>query len=108
MEIHVYNYLEFSFHVQTALTNHTVTGGVQLYTCISIQSPFERMAKGMTDLSGDGSVLKKVLRNGIGPVVPEGAVVRGKQHQSPFIAFSIPLQSITMDTSSILTNHMIQ
>ena len=64
------------------------------------------MAKGMTDLSGDGSVLKKVLRNGIGPVVPEGAVVRGKQHQSPFIAFSIPLQSITMDTSSILTNHM--
>ena len=43
-----------------------------------LQSPFERMAKGMTDVSGNGSVLKKILRNGIGHVVPEGAVVRGK------------------------------
>ena len=35
------------------------------------------MARGMKDLTEDGGVLKKVLKAGIGPVVPEGAIVRG-------------------------------
>lgn len=30
----------------------------------------------MEDLTGDGGVLKKILRPGTGPVVPKGATVR--------------------------------
>ena len=40
------------------------------------QTPFQRLARGMEDLTGDGGVLKKILRKGTGPVVPEGATVR--------------------------------
>lgn len=35
------------------------------------------MARHMEDISGDGGLLKKVLRPGTGPVVPKGAIVRG-------------------------------
>ena len=45
--------------------------------CLFWQTPFKRMARRMDDLSGDGGVLKKVLRPGTGPVVPSSAVVRG-------------------------------
>ena len=31
----------------------------------------------MTDLTNMGGVLKKILRTGVGPVIPEGATVRG-------------------------------
>ena len=41
-------------------------------------SPFEILARKMTDLTEDGAVKKKVLREGTGPVVPEGALVRGE------------------------------
>ena len=34
------------------------------------------MAIKMVDLTGDGGVMKKVLTDGIGPLVPDGAVVR--------------------------------
>lgn len=34
------------------------------------------MAVGMEDLTGNGSVLKKVLNQGMGCTVPEGAMVR--------------------------------
>ena len=40
------------------------------------QTPFKRMARKMEDLTGDGGVLKKILRQGTGPVVPQGATVR--------------------------------
>lgn len=43
---------------------------------VDVQSPFAKMAVGMEDLTGDGGILKKVLTHGIGPVVPEGALVR--------------------------------
>ena len=56
------------------------------------------MAKGMKDLTGDGGVLKKVLKAGVGPVVPEGGIVRGEsfmlccgQLPSSLLPFS-PLQ----------------
>jgi len=34
------------------------------------------MAVGMEDLTGNGGVLKKILRPGTGSIVPEGAMVR--------------------------------
>lgn len=40
------------------------------------QTPFQRLARGMEDLTGDGGVLKQIIRKGTGPVVPEGATVR--------------------------------
>lgn len=41
-------------------------------------SPFERMMKKMEDISPDknGMVFKKVLQQGSGAIVPEGAIVR--------------------------------
>lgn len=39
-------------------------------------TPFQRLARGMEDLSGDGGVLKKILRPGTGPVIPKGATAR--------------------------------
>ena len=40
------------------------------------KTPFQRLARGMEDLTGDGGVLKRIVRKGTGPVVPEGATVR--------------------------------
>ena len=40
----------------------------------------------MEDLTGDGGVLKKVLRQGIGPMVPEGAIVR--VHYNGYLEYS--------------------
>ncbi|EDO44176.1 predicted protein [Nematostella vectensis] len=40
------------------------------------KTPFEKMAQGMEDLTGDGGVLKKIIRQGTGPVVPKTATVR--------------------------------
>lgn len=34
----------------------------------------------MTDITGDKGVMKKVIEIGMGPVVPEGGVVRGTRH----------------------------
>ena len=31
----------------------------------------------MIDLTSTGGVFKKILRTGVGPVIPEGATVRG-------------------------------
>lgn len=41
-------------------------------------SPFEKMARKMTDISpdNDGGVMKQVLKEGSGPVVPHGSIVR--------------------------------
>jgi FK506-binding protein 6 len=44
------------------------------------------MAVGMEDLTGDGGVLKKVLTNGLGPGVPEGAMVR--VHYNGYLEYS--------------------
>ena len=44
---------------------------------LMFQSPFTCVARNMKDLSGDRGVLKKQLRPGTGPVVPEGATVTG-------------------------------
>lgn len=35
-----------------------------------------RLARRMEDLTGDGGVLKQIVRQGTGPVVPQGATVR--------------------------------
>ncbi|KAJ8301513.1 hypothetical protein KUTeg_020500 [Tegillarca granosa] len=39
-------------------------------------SPFEKMARNMEDISGDGGVMKKILQEGSGNVLPKGALVR--------------------------------
>ena len=44
------------------------------------------MAVGMKDITGDGGVLKKVLTNGLGPTVPEGALVR--VHYNGYLEYS--------------------
>ncbi|CAH3148927.1 unnamed protein product, partial [Porites evermanni] len=54
-------------------------GGAGLLT------PFKRLARGMEDLTGDGGVLKKILRPGTGPVVPKGATVRW--HSNGYVEF---------------------
>ncbi|RMX50984.1 hypothetical protein pdam_00013917 [Pocillopora damicornis] len=49
-------------------------------------TPFQRLARGMEDLTGDGGVLKQILRKGTGPVVPEGATVR--YHYNGYLEFN--------------------
>ncbi len=49
-------------------------------------SPFERMSLDLSPLTEDRGVLKKVLREGIGPVVPEGAIVR--VHYNGYLEYS--------------------
>ena len=44
---------------------------------ISLQTPFMRMERKMEDLTGDCGILKKVLRTGIGHVIPEQCIIRG-------------------------------
>ncbi len=44
------------------------------------------MAVGMEDIAGDGGVLKKVLTSGLGPTVPEGAMVR--VHYNGYLEYS--------------------
>ena len=41
--------------------------------------PFDKLKTKMIKVTDDGGVVKKVLREGTGPVVPEGALVRGEQ-----------------------------
>ena len=41
-------------------------------------SPFEMQARKMTNVTEDGGVKKRVLHEGTGPLVPEGALVRCK------------------------------
>ena len=41
---------------------------------------FERMAAKMTDITEDGGVMKRILRQGIGGQVPAGAFVTSKLH----------------------------
>ena len=43
-------------------------------------SPFQRLAETMKDITEDnsGKVKKKILRAGVGPVVAERSIVRGK------------------------------
>ena len=41
-------------------------------------SPFEMQARKMNNVTDDGGVKKRVLREGTGPLVPEGALVRCK------------------------------
>lgn len=40
----------------------------------------------MEDLVGDGGVLKKIIRPGTGPLVPEGAMVR--VHYNGYLEFA--------------------
>lgn len=47
----------------------------------------------MEDLTGDGGVLKKILRPGTGPVVPKGATVR--------------CMYIRMSCTCLLNNHVV-
>lgn len=49
-------------------------------------TPFKRMARRMEDVTGDGGVRKKILRQGTGPVVPQGATVR--YHSNGYIEFN--------------------
>ena len=58
----------------------------QVLTIISPQTPFEKMAVGMEDLTGDRGVLKKVLEHGSGPVVPNGAMVT--VHYNGYLEYS--------------------
>ena len=44
------------------------------------------MALSMEDVTGDGKVLKKVLSVGVGPVVPDGAMVR--VHYNGYLEYS--------------------
>lgn len=39
-------------------------------------TPFEKMKKKMVDLTGDGGVMKAILKHGSGPVVPPGSLCR--------------------------------
>ena len=39
---------------------------------------FEKLSETMTDISGDGGVMKKLLKPGEGVTVPEEAIVRSK------------------------------
>lgn len=41
-------------------------------------SPFEMQARKMTNVTEDGGVKKRLLHEGAGPLVPEGALVRCK------------------------------
>lgn len=45
-------------------------------------SPFEKLAKKMEDITGDGGVKKRVLHPGGGSVVPEESIVRCKVYNS--------------------------
>ncbi|KAJ7378740.1 Inactive peptidyl-prolyl cis-trans isomerase fkbp6 [Desmophyllum pertusum] len=49
-------------------------------------TPFKRLARGMEDLTGDGGVLKRIGRQGTGPVVPRGATIR--YHINGYIEFN--------------------
>lgn len=44
------------------------------------------MGRGMKDITGDGGVLKKVLTTGVGPTVPDGAMVR--VHYNGYLEYS--------------------
>lgn len=50
-------------------------------------SPFERMMKKMEDISPnkDGMVFKKVLQQGSGTIVPEGAIVRSMSNNDKIL-----------------------
>ncbi|CAG2189086.1 FKBP6 [Mytilus edulis] len=49
-------------------------------------SPFQKLAKKMEDISGDGGVKKRVLHPGGGSIVPEGAIVR--VHYNAFLEYA--------------------
>ncbi|VDI79492.1 FK506-binding protein 6 [Mytilus galloprovincialis] len=49
-------------------------------------SPFQKLARKMEDISGDGGVKKRVLHPGGGSVVPEGAIVR--VHYNAFLEYA--------------------
>ena len=51
-----------------------------------MQSPFEQLRREMQDISGDGGVLKKVVTQGVGAEVPEGAIVR--VHYNGYLEYS--------------------
>ncbi|XP_078363308.1 inactive peptidyl-prolyl cis-trans isomerase FKBP6-like isoform X2 [Oculina patagonica] len=50
------------------------------------ETPFRQLARGMEDLTGDGGVLKRIVRQGTGPVVPQGATVR--YHVNGYVEFN--------------------
>ena len=51
-----------------------------------MQSPFEQLRTVMQDISGDGGVLKKLITQGVGSEVPEGALVR--VHYNGYLEYS--------------------
>ena len=55
-------------------------------SCVSVQSPFEQLRRGMQDVSGDGGVLKKTITQGVGAEAPEGAIVR--VHYNGYLEYS--------------------
>ena len=50
-----------------------------------------RLARRMEDLTGDGGVLKQIVRQGTGPVVPQGATVRCMTCTCTIIQFQVDL-----------------
>ncbi|MGH0155633.1 UNVERIFIED_CONTAM: hypothetical protein FKN15_059520 [Acipenser sinensis] len=50
------------------------------------QSPYQRLARQMQDVLGDGGVLKEVIREGEGPLVPENASVA--VHYSGYLEYA--------------------
>ncbi|KAK2816550.1 hypothetical protein Q7C36_022821 [Tachysurus vachellii] len=59
---------------------------------VGIQTPFQRLALQMQDVLGDGGILKEVVREGEGPLVPRDASV--SIHFSGFLEYSDqPFQS---------------
>ncbi|TSL34525.1 Inactive peptidyl-prolyl cis-trans isomerase FKBP6 [Bagarius yarrelli] len=53
---------------------------------VGIQTPFQRLALQMQDILGDGGILKDVLREGEGPLVPRDASI--SIHFSGFLEYS--------------------
>ena len=50
------------------------------------RTPFERMKQEMIDISGDGGVMKVILKHGAGPVVPSHALCR--VHYNAYLEYS--------------------
>lgn len=49
-------------------------------------TPFDKMRREMTDVSGDGGVMKAIIKHGAGPVVPQRALCR--VHYNAYLEYS--------------------
>lgn len=55
-----------------------------MFNYFSFQSPFYYMSLRMQDVTGDGGVLKEVLRHGSGRIIPLTASVSGTVNHGVF------------------------